>query len=307
MLKHWIIGFFGAMLLLAGVAPAMAQQGQAAPARPKLGILEIKPTPALRAKVGQQRGGGSLSLDRVTQSMDGQLLDRLFQIRRYDLVARSDLETLLKEQDLQQAFAANPVEAFRMAGCDFGLIVTLDDFDDSEEQLRGEGGQVLAVRRTVRMSAVARIYDVQRGVLVATANLQIGPMTDSQRPQTGVGGGSGDQFGEMLVRMSREFASQAAIAVLDATLPARVVSVRGSQVGINRGEGTGIEPGQEWIIYTGEGEPIIDPDTGEVLGVEEVAIGRVVIERVDERLAWGRATEDFGIAVRAIARRASPR
>lgn len=283
--------------------PSHAQDARPNP-RPTLGILEIQPTPAV-VKVAEQRGSTALSLQRVTQSMDGQLLDRLFQIRRFDLVARRDMEALLKDVDLQQAFARNPVAAFKMAGCDYGLIVTLDDFDDTIETRQGEGGQIVMRRRTVRLSAVARIYDIERGVLIASANIQVGPETSSARVTPGVPGNPGDQFGELLVQVSREFASQAAMAVLDSTLPARIVSVRDQQVAINRGVGTGVESGQEWVIYA-IGEVIVDPDTGEVLGSEEIEIGRIKIDRVEERLSWGRAIEDRGISVNSIARRTHP-
>lgn len=285
---------------VAALSPSVAL-AQQAPTRPRLGIMNIEPTPALAEAVARSGADSRLSLQRVTQSLDGQLLDRLFQIRRYDLVARRDMEVLLKDIDLQRAFAANPVQAFRMAGCDYGLIVTLDDFNDARDTQRGEGGQIIAERRTVRLSAVAKIYDIEKGVLAATANLQVGPEMSVARVLPGVQQGANDQFGELLVQISREFASQAALAVLDSTLPARVVSVRGKQVGLNRGEGTGIEPGQEWVIYA-RGEELIDPDTGVVLGVEEVEIGRIRVDRVDERLSWGEVIEDLGIANGATAR-----
>ncbi len=299
MAKLWTTWLACLGILFTAATAAVAQTNE----RPKLGILEVQATPALEQKLAQQRGQGELSLRRITQSLDGQLMDRLFQIRRYDLVARADMEVLLKDVDLQQAFTANPVEAFRMAGCDYGLIVTLDDFNDESHEQRGEGGQVIQIRRTVRMSAVAKIYDIEKGVLVGTTNVQIGPKISAQRVQPGVSGGSGDQFGGLLTDIAREFASKTAMALLDTTMPAKVVAVSGEEVAVNRGAGTGIEVGQEWVIYGGSGEPITDPDTGEVLGVEEVEIGRIVIERVNEKMSWGRAKEDLGIARSCIARR----
>ena len=302
-LRSTISGVMLGAALLAHATPAAAQAPQPA-SRPKLGILEVEATPALAERVAGQGRDTSLAMQQVAQSLDGQLLDRLLKIQRYDLVARRDLETLLKDVDLQAAFAQNPIEAFKLARCDYGLIVTLDDFNDSRERQTGEGGTVIAERRTVRLSAVLKIYDIEKGTLAATANLQIGPEMQAVRVAPGISGATGDQFGELLVKLSQSFATRAAQAVLDSTLPARVVSVRGKQIAINRGEGTGIEAGQEWVIYA-RGEELIDPDTGEVLGADEAEVGRVRIDRVEQRLSWGEALEDFGISREAIARPAS--
>ncbi|MDX9911843.1 MAG: hypothetical protein RBS39_08435 [Phycisphaerales bacterium] len=295
------IAMVASLTALAPAQDSTPASGAQPAGRPRLGILEIQATPSLAEKVARQGADAGLSLRRVTESLDGQLLDNLNTIKMYELVARRDLEVLLKDQDLQQVFSANPVAAFKIARCDYGLVLTLDDFNDEREDLMGEGRQAIATKRTVRLSAVAKIYDIEKGTLVSTASFVVGPESMSSRIMPGVKGAGDDQFGELLTKVSRDFAQQASRIVLDSTRPASVVSVVGKQVAINRGRGTGIEPGQEWVVYA-RGEVITDPDTGEVLGSAEVQVGRVRIQRVEERLAWGEAVEDYGIARGAIAR-----
>jgi hypothetical protein len=74
--------------------------------------------------------------------------------------------------------------------------------------------------------------------------------------------------------------------VVDVLLPAKVLAVRDGQVTLNRGDGTGIAAGQVWRVYA-LGEALIDPDTGENLGAEEVAVGAIRITAVSPKTSVG--------------------
>ncbi|MFH0954299.1 MAG: CsgG/HfaB family protein [Verrucomicrobiota bacterium] len=65
-----------------------------------------------------------------------------------------------------------------------------------------------------------------------------------------------------------------------------VVKVSGSQVIINRGSEFGVEAGQE-LVMSEEGEQLVDPDTGELLGQEEgKVIGKIKVAKVQDKISY---------------------
>src|SRR5689334_24449160 len=85
------VGFslLGVLLL---PALAAAQDGKAT-----LAVASIKPTPSLATSVKADK---KLEMGRIIESLDGQLVDRINATRKFDVVGRSDLSDVLKEQDL---------------------------------------------------------------------------------------------------------------------------------------------------------------------------------------------------------------
>ena len=96
-------------------------------------------------------------------------------------------------------------------------------------------------------------------------------------------------------------AEKIALRTTDILYPAKVIAKTDNQITLNRGDGTGIAPGQIWIIYAA-GKPLIDPDTGENLGTEEIAIGKARITSVTPRTASAELLEDHGVSLLNIAR-----
>ncbi|MEM7626217.1 MAG: CsgG/HfaB family protein [Planctomycetota bacterium] len=277
--------------------PAAAQTTPgSAPGKATLGVMSVTVTPAIDAAMRGEGNDKYASLRRTADSMGQQLIDRVHNTRKFSVVSRSDLETLLKDQELQAMLSnpsdANVARAFEIAGCKYALITTIDDFQDVEEVLRGEGGIVLATKRVVRLSAVAKIYDTTTGLLLESANFQLSNVKGEEemfgREK------DGDRNDAMMTSMAREMAQRAADRVLDVIYPAKIIAMTGKTVTINRGDGTGIAADQIWDVFA-LGEALIDPDTGENLGTEEVLIGTVKITAVTPKFSRATITEDFGI------------
>jgi len=62
-----------------------------------LAVSSIKPTPSLAASVKPDK---KPSLNRIVESLDSQLIDRINATRKFDVVGRSDFSDIIKEQDL---------------------------------------------------------------------------------------------------------------------------------------------------------------------------------------------------------------
>lgn len=295
-----------ALWLLAALVPSVSM-GQVAPGKPSIGIHSVEVTDGLQQTASSLGRDKELSMLRAADSLGQQLIDRVHNTRKFTVVSRGDLETLLKDQELQ-GLLGNPsdadiAQAFQIAGCKYALVVTMDDFQDVHEELRFEGQSAVAHKRTVRMSAVGKIYDVTSGQLLESANFQLSEKTGT-KIQTGTARDSA-RADELITGMSRDMAHQIANRVGDVIFPAKIIAMTNDVVTINRGDGTGIEKGQVWTAYA-VGEEMIDPDTGESLGAEEIPIGEIQVINVTPKFSQGRILENYGIDKLHIVRREQP-
>ena len=153
------------------------------------------------------------------------------------------------------------------------------------------------------MSAVGKIYDVTSGQLLESANFQLSEKTGT-KIQTGTARDSA-RADELITGMSRDMAHQIANRVGDVIFPAKIIAMTNDVVTINRGDGTGIEKGQVWTAYA-VGEEMIDPDTGESLGAEEIPIGEIQVINVTPKFSQARILENYGIDKLHIVRREQP-
>lgn len=283
----------------------MAQKSQSQPQdmRKTLAVLPAKVQPSLEQSVGRLGNEKILSLQRASQVLDTQLTDAINNIRHFRIIARSDLEQILDDQDLQDTFSAGSErvpERFSIEGADYLLIPTVDDFRDVIEQLRGEGGTVIATKREIHLGVVTRIYDSETGELLETANFRTSG-GEGQRHQINVRSDDPNYFSEMTRTLVAEISVKTARRVLDVIHPARVLARTGGVVTISRGDGSGIEVGQNWNVYA-LGERLIDPVTGMDYGIEEVEIGTIEIINVRPMVSQGRIVEDFGVEKNQIVR-----
>lgn len=267
-----------------------------------LGVMAIRPTPALTQAVA--KASKTISLGRVVESLDSQLIDRLNATRKFELLARSDLKDVLREQSLAasgnlDALDKNTAKQFKLAGAKYILVATLDDFQDFTERATFEGTGTSATKRAIRLSTVGKIYDATSGKLLESANFQLSQKDISENRSFSTK--DGELSDELLVAIAREMADRLANRVADVIFPAKVLVRRDKQLTINRGDGTGIAVDQVWNVYA-VGEELIDPDTKESLGKEEVLVGKARIVSVQPKTATAEVLEDTGIDKGAVLR-----
>lgn len=290
------------MLAVLVANPAMAQDGPIE--KPRLAIRDITPSePVIDAARAQ---GQAQALAQIVAAADSQLLQAINDTRRFELVARSDLATVLREQDMVDSGLVDPADpqaarAFAMAGARYVATVSIDNFQDATAvaEFGGGLGETTMERRTIQMLATLKIFDVTSGVLLDSASLRI---EDAQVTETLPGARqTGRLSNELLGRVAEHLARETANAIMNRLTPARVLAYTLGQITINRGDGTGIEIGQVWRVYD-RGRSLVDPDTGEVLGNEEIPVGWARITEVGARLSKAEAIEDLGINEGAVLR-----
>ena len=286
-----------------------------------MAIGPVKPTPSLLASVSSKTMAGTDSggkkevmtfdtkqeLNRVIESLDVQLTDRVNATRKFDVVGRSDLADILKEQDLGASGnvdAKTAAKAGKVSGAKYLLIATVDDFQDYIEKAAFEGTGQTATRRVFRFSIVAKLYDSASGKLVESANFQTGNDEFKQiQTDRSYSVKSGELSDEMLVAIARSMAEKIANHFADTTFPPKVLVKRDNTVTINRGEGGGMAAGDLFNVYA-LGEEMVDPDTKESLGREEVKVGKVKITQVGAKTSQAEILEDTGIDKGAVLHKA---
>lgn len=262
-----------------------------------LAVGPVKVTAALRARVARE--GKASQLEEIAAAMDGQLIDRLQNTRKFTLIAGSQLKELLPWQDWDGASGnvniADPraARAFQLAGCKFLAITEISGFTDLGEALEGEGGAVLARRRTIEAVAVVQIYDTTTGILLESGNAKV-KVFDKDAAGAEIQA-DGNFLDKMLADVSFKLATQLTGRVLDVAFPARVVARTDDIITINRGDGTGIAKGQAWDVYA-LGKVIKDPDTDEIIGSERVKVGEARVIEVEPRMSRAKLTLDNGVS-----------
>jgi curli biogenesis system outer membrane secretion channel CsgG len=288
------------LFAVAGLAllPVLAgAQGKAT-----LAISSIKPTSALEAATGKKA-----ELDRVIESLDGQLIDRINATHKFDVLGRSDLSDIIKEQDLGASGnvdSKTAAKAGQLTGAKYLLVATVDDYQDYVEKATFTGTGETATKRVFRFSIVGKIYDSSTGKLLESANFQTGNDEFKQiQMERNYSVKDGELSDEMMVAVSRSMAEKIANHVVDVLFPAKVLVKRDNTVTINRGEGAGVAEGDVFNVFA-LGEEMIDPDTKESLGREEVKVGKVKISQVNPKTSMAAILEDTGIDVGAVLRKA---
>ena len=278
-------------------ATASAQGG-----KETLGVSAIRPTPALQKAM--TAAGKSSSLNRVVEAFDGQFIDRINATRKFDVVGRSDLKDVLKEQELAgsgnvDTLDKKTAQAGKLAGAKYILVTTLDDFEDSTDRLELTNLKKTMLKRKIRLSTLAKIYDSTTGKLLESANIQAlkkDDHTDAVEVSK-----NAELTDELLLAVVREVAEKVANRVTDVIFPAKVLIKRDKQITINRGEGAGVEVGQTWNVFA-VGDELFDPDTKESLGKEEALIGKARIVSVQPKTSTAEILDDKGIDKGAILR-----
>ena len=108
-----------------------------------------------------------------------------------------------------------------------------------------------------------------------------------------------------MVAVAQTSATRIATHVADVIFPPKVLIRRDNVVTINRGEGGGVAVGDIFNVFA-QGEELKDPDTGEVLGREEVKVGKVKISQVNPKTSLADIVEDTGIDKGAVLHKVQP-
>jgi len=299
LLAAGMVGISPLMAATASVALSTAQSPPTASVaeKPRLAIRAIAATPAVTAQA--KVDGTDNALMQIEQGADVQLLSAIEATRRFEIVARADLPSIIKEQDLTQSGNVNVLDpqaarAFQLAGARYVATLTISNYQEVVERtdLLNQFGTSKAERRTINLQAVLKIFDSTTGSLFRSTQVtlsesavnEIMPGVEQKGVKTNV----------VLGAVAKKLASDVANAIADSLAPARVIGYTLGQITFNRSAESGVSAGQIYEVFV-PGSAMIDPDTGEQLGAEEVHVGWARVTDAGARFSTAQAIEDRGI------------
>lgn len=262
-----------------------------------IGDLKVQPTVIESAST---LGRGS-ELRKTIQSLDAQFITALNATRVFQLVERKRKGDI----ELEQSFAAvavdpndkNMAQSGKMAGAKFAFLPQIDGFEDRSETVEYQAIGRAALNRKLFLSAIVQVVDTTTGKLLPDSpSIQLVKTETVENVRTGQATGS-DQ---VLVGLAKEMAQKLSQELVSLLRPAKVLSITGKQLMINRGSEAGFNKGDMIEIYATQN--VKDEDTGEIFR-NEVPVGQATIVRLDKKQSFAMIVgEDIGIAKGCVVR-----
>ena len=231
------------------------------------------------------------------------LTSALMQTGRFVVVERERIKNLLHERDMAASGRRTKLEFIggtRLVPAQIGISGTVIEFssEKKEADAPAEGG---TVSEAIHVALHLKIRDTFSDMVlfeetVETKASYMGVQGDYTHETFGIGG---ERFPETpLGKATLETIGEAAYRiVLDLEkVPWRgsVILAQAGKVYINCGKREGIVPGQKFVVNS-RGEELTDPETGELLGVEETPAGTISVVVVEEKYSVAKIDqgEDF--------------
>ena len=224
---------------------------------------------ALRRVDSSANGDFALPADDLSSQLKLDLTGRLIKSRRFSVVEREDLDTLIEEMKRNQAIAGAPGGG-RVSPIDYVVMIRLNNL-----YIKPVREQVALVDRVDLVNlAVAdaqiRLVDVRTSEQLTADSIRferkLGKKIDTRRVA-----------GELVSLLSQEIVK----TVVNAVYPIKIVG--GNEIDgwyVNRGSDGGVDTGLGFEVFR-LGEELRDPDTGVSFGREERRVGSVRVAKVD--------------------------
>jgi curli biogenesis system outer membrane secretion channel CsgG len=284
-----------AMLLPGLLQAAELSQGE----KDTIFIGELRVQPSVIEAAEKQ--GRSLELKRVIQSLDSQFITALNGTQVFQLVERKRKGDI----ELEQGFAAvavdpndkNLAQSGKMAGARFAFLPQIDGFEDRAETVEYQAIGRAALNRKLFLSVVVQVVDTTTGRLLPDSpSVQLNKVESLEGVRTGQAVGSE----QILVELAKEMAKNLSHELIAVLRPAKVLTVTGKQIMLNRGSEAGFSKDEMVEIYATQN--VKDEDSGETFR-NEVPVGQATIVRLDKKQSYATIVgEDLGIAKGCVVR-----
>ena len=272
-----------ALLALFTASPLLAQG-----AKPRVAILEFKNKASHYTWSWYEAG-------RQAQDM---LVTELVKSGKYRVIEREQLQAIMQEKHLSLSGDIDPKTAIqfgKMLGVEYLIAGAVTELGVTDRNASVPGGLLRGIPsvsvRSQKMEAAldARAFSTSTGEIV-WADTAKDETSDSSVYVAGAGGGANDR--NKVDKLMRPVVQKLAASLAKAGLSSSGLGGAGDASGVvgkiakadgtlyvNAGSEAGIKEGDEFNVYR-LGEQIKDPDTGEVLGANEMKVGRVKITNV---------------------------
>jgi len=272
-------------VLAATVAAAAAVPADAEP--PARG-----PKAALAVLPFQPASAGVAAREPDLVYLQDALIRTFVQTGKFDVLERAKVQAVIDEHEFSTAAVGDPANAAqlgKLTGAQYVVVGNVHELGLSVGQERVPYVDEYKCTDSARVRLELRVVQTTTGRIVAAHS---GTGSDAgSRVQPGR---CGPPSQRRLATAIGPLAEEVSAKVIDAIYPLRVVRSSGGTVTLNRGEGAGFAVGARLACFS-EGEAIVDPDTGDVLGHDETPLGEITVTEIRPTLS--RATTPDGVTI----------
>jgi len=215
---------------------------------------------------------------------------------RFSVIEREKLAMVMQEQGLATSGALDQQTAAKVGqvlGIKYIITGGIDKFaiNTTKGGFGGVGGSYTNAEaainiRLIDTTTAERVVAVSAEGSVKKGGGVFKGASLSREDEWGIASEAIEKAAQEVVK---EFANSKALANLSAGgamagMEGKIIKEEGNQAWINMGEMSGVKTGDSFTILS-VGEPLVDPDTGTVLGVDETEIGQGQVTTVQDRFA----------------------
>jgi curli biogenesis system outer membrane secretion channel CsgG len=288
-----------ALLALFTASPLLAQG-----AKPRVAILEFKNKASHYTWTWYEAGRGAQDM----------LVTELVKSGKYRVIEREQLQAIMQEKHLSVSGDIDPKTAIqfgKMLGVEYLIAGSVTELGVTDRGASVPGGFLrglpsVNVRSQKAEAALdARAFSTSTGEIV-WADTARDEKSDASVYVAGAGGGASDhgKVDKLMRPVVQKLAASFAKANLSSSglggagdasgIVGKIAKADGGTLYVNAGSEAGVKEGDEFAVYR-VGDQIKDPDTGEVLGANEMKVGRVKIMSVKgPRLSTAAAVSGSG-------------
>jgi curli biogenesis system outer membrane secretion channel CsgG len=233
--------------------------------------------------------------------MADQLTNALTQSDQFLVLERQTLDDVLSEQDLARSGRIRKSQSAQTGKLMSAQILVKGTITEFSSKSAGGGGGVRfknitlgGHKNTAHVGLILRLIDTTTGEVLASQRVE------GKAAATGFKVGAyvkGINFGtkgfkKTPLGKATQTAINKAVKFIAANLrgmpfQARVIKVTSGAIYVTAGKSTGASVGDVFSVYSA-GEELVDPVTGQLLGVDETRLGQVKLIQVNEKFAKAR-------------------
>lgn len=277
---------FASITLLAAVDAATAADA----AKPRVAVLEFK----------NKTEGYIWAWYRAGQAAQDMFVTELVKKGSFRVMEREQLAAIIEEKNLTLSGDIDPktaVKIGKMIGVEYLIAGAVTELGVADRNVNVPGGlfrgRLPSVNvRSQKMDAAvdARAFSTSTGEIVWADTAQEST-SDSSVYVAGAGGGVDDHrkvdriLRPVVVKLAESLGQTKLTTTglggaTDASgVAGKIAKADGGTIYLNVGSEAGVKEGDEFDVFR-PGEPIKDPDTGEVLGANEQKVGRIKVNAV---------------------------
>ena len=243
------------------------------------------------------------------------LVDALVRTGRYTVIERRELGSIFDEIRAQHNAGFRPqgkVPAGRLKNVQYLVKGTITDFGHVSDHQLGFWHRLFSFRKggsTAILGMTIYVIDVESGEILTSEaideRVRAGDVA-GEGTYKGVSFGGAVFYRTPLGKATRRAIRKAVDRITESIARKRwrpkVAKVEPGLLVITGGRDRRLKAGQKFQVMA-QGEPVIDPDTGDVIGTREPGVaGVVVVEKVNERFSLARILSGRGFQVGQVLR-----